>query len=286
MIVHLPSLPRPDVVQPLDFERVLADIKTDLIRRYPQSAAVLDLESEPLVKLMQAFAWREMLYRARVNDAARAHLLAFATGGDLDHLGSYYNLARMGGEDDGRYRTRLQLRIAALAGQGTREHYELKAMTASAAVKAARAWQPAVGQVQVLLWLHPEQAQDADQAEGVRQAVERALNADDARMLGIWLRVALARARPIHITASLTRERSAPPGLLGEIEANMRRVFAASATLGQQVARSYITTLLHVAGIAAVRYTDSDAPAEVTTLKHDEYPQLGRITLTDAGVAP
>ena len=115
-ILDTSALPSPAVVELLDFEAIVADIKADLLARYPEAATVLDLESEPLVKLLESFAFRELLFRARVNDAARAHLLAFATGADLDHLGALFGVSRMTGETDDRLRVRIQLRIAAIAG--------------------------------------------------------------------------------------------------------------------------------------------------------------------------
>ena len=102
MTFDIATLPPPSVVEPLDFEAILAAQRTDLIARYPEAADVLDLESEPLAKLMEVFAYRELLYRARVNDAARAHLVAFATGSDLEHLGAFYNVPRIDGEADDR----------------------------------------------------------------------------------------------------------------------------------------------------------------------------------------
>ena len=39
------ALQRPQVVEPLDFERILAAIKADVVRLYPQAANVIELES-------------------------------------------------------------------------------------------------------------------------------------------------------------------------------------------------------------------------------------------------
>ena len=138
----LTQLPAPTVVEALDFETILASHRADLIARYPAAAEVIGLESEPLAKLLEAHALRELIYRQRVNDAARAYLLAYATGSDLDHKGAFYGVPRLPGETDERYRVRIQLRIRALAGNGTREHYELVAMTADQNVYDATAVQP------------------------------------------------------------------------------------------------------------------------------------------------
>lgn len=280
MTPALDALPPPGVVETLDFERILDAHRADLLARHPEAAEVLALESEPLNKLLQAHAYRELLYRARVNDAARAHLLAFAMGGDLDHLAAQYGVTRQAGETDDRLRTRLQLRIAALAGQGTREHYEFHAITASPLVRAVRASQAAPGSVLVMLWVT-----DQAQAQAVRQLVSEALNADNARMLGVPVNVAVAVPRTIDITARITRTRTAPAGLLQQQQARLQAAFAGMASLDGSVARSYITTLLHVDGVHAVDYPDNTRPAPITPIAAGEFPALGAVDLIDAGVA-
>lgn len=276
-ILDTSALPSPSVVEVLDFEAIVAAIKADLLVRYPEAATVLDLESEPMVKLLESFALREMLFRARVNDAARAHLLAFATGTDLDHLGALFGITRMAGESDERLRLRIQLRIAALAGQGTREHYELVAMTASANVRAAYAIQPRPGYVHVVLWLHAENAQTPVD-------VAAALNADSTRMLGVEVTVGTATPYPVNIHARIWRTANASPDLLAKLQQRLATAFAERAALGRSVARSWITTLLHADGVAAVDFVGNDAPPATTTLFNDQFPTLGTVQLIDAGV--
>ncbi len=277
-VPELSNLAPPSVVEPLDFENILAAHRADLIARYPAAADVIHLESEPLAKLLEAHAYRELLFRARVNDAARAHLLAFATGTDLDHLAALFGIVRMPGESDERLRTRLQLRIAALAGNGTKEHYEYTALTASGNVRAAIATQPRPGAVHVVLWLH---SPDADTAAKVLNAI----NADNVRMMGVQLSTGLARPRAIDIRARIWSTPGAAPQLLQLLQMRLNDAFASTAALGRTVARSWITTQLHADGVASVDYAeDHAAPPAATTLEWDEYPILGAVQLTDAGV--
>lgn len=271
------ELPRPSAVEVLDYEAILAAIKADLLARYPDAAEALALESEPLAKLMEAFAYRELLYRARVNDAARAHLLEFATGLDLDYLAKMFGLVRMPGEDDPRLRHRIQLRIAALAGQGTKEHYELVAMSASINVRAAFASSSKPGDVLVVVWLH-------DSTQATAAEVLAALNAEHARMLGVAVTVETAKACPIAVRAKIWRTTAAPPTLLQDLRALLAVNLGAAATLGRSIARSWITTLLHVNGVAAVEYLGNDAPPVTMVLAADEFPTLGSVELVDAGV--
>ncbi|MGR7970593.1 baseplate assembly protein, partial [Escherichia coli] len=99
-IIDLNQLPAPDVVEELDFESILAERKATLISLYPEDqqeavARTLTLESEPLVKLLEENAYRELIWRQRVNEAARAVMLACAAGNDLDVIGANYNTTRL-----------------------------------------------------------------------------------------------------------------------------------------------------------------------------------------------
>ncbi len=47
------------------------------------------------MKLLQENAYREVIWRQRVNEAARAVMLAYAAGSDLDQIGANANLARL-----------------------------------------------------------------------------------------------------------------------------------------------------------------------------------------------
>ena len=283
-MIDLNALPAPQVVELLSFESILAAAKADFANRLREHLPVIDdilkLESEPIVKLLEAHAYRELLYRARVNDAALAHLLAFATGADLDHKGAFYGVARLVGESDERYRRRIQLRVRALAGNGTREHYEQLALSASLQVRDAIATQPQPGRVSVLLW-----PVDGADAAAVAATVLAALNAEDARPLGVIVTVALATPKPINITATLTRAATAPVDIVAQVQTSLAAELAAFARLGGAVSRSWITTRLHVAGITSVRYPDPAAPAEITPIAATEYPVLGVLQLTDGGVA-
>jgi phage-related baseplate assembly protein len=279
--LDLGTLPAPTVIEPLSFEAILAAERADLLQRYPAAADVIDLESEPLQKLLQAHAYREMLFRQRVNEAARAHLLAFATGADLDHKGAFYGLPRLPDELDERYRRRIALRIRALAGNGTREHYELAALTATLNVRDALTTSPRPGRVRVLLWLI-----DPAQADASAHQVMAALNAEANRPLGVPVEVAVAQPRPINITARIWREAHAPADLVAQLRTSLGQALARYARLGRGVPRSWVTTQLHAPGVAAVRYLDNERPAETTPLASDEYPVLGQLDLRDEGVSP
>ena len=67
-------------------DSTLAELKAQFIAYLPELADVIELESEPAHKLLQLFAYEKVNMQARINDAARACMLAYAAGPDLDHL--------------------------------------------------------------------------------------------------------------------------------------------------------------------------------------------------------
>lgn len=277
------KLPLPDVVEVISHANIMAEGKAylgDLMRpTQPDIDEVLTLETEPLVMGLRNFSYREMLYRNRVNHAARAHLQPLASGTDLDWLAGDFGVTRLDGEADERLRNRLALRIAALAGQGTREHYEFTALAASNQVRQAQASSPTPGRVLVMLWVW-----DQAQAQVVRELVETALNAEGARMLGVPVTVAVAAPLAINITATIVRKRNAPASLMTMLADRLRAAFADMDVMSEGVARSYITSLLQVDGVHAVDFPDNTRPAANTTIAVGQYPALGEVELIDAGV--
>lgn len=98
--IDLSLLPAPSIVEVLSFEDIYAERKAAFIGHFPASqqdaiANALEIESEPMAKVLQENAYRELVWRQRVNDGARALMLAFATGAGLDQLAANVNLTRL-----------------------------------------------------------------------------------------------------------------------------------------------------------------------------------------------
>lgn len=96
--LDLSRLPAPEVVKGVDYEVILAARLADLQARMAAAGIDFDtgnLESEPGSILEQADAYREALTLAAINDAARAVMLATATGANLDNLAAFYGVQRL-----------------------------------------------------------------------------------------------------------------------------------------------------------------------------------------------
>lgn len=76
--INLSGLSPPAIIETLDYEAIVQAMRDDLVARFPLIVGVIDLESEPARKLIEAFAYRELGLRARINDSARAVLSRMA----------------------------------------------------------------------------------------------------------------------------------------------------------------------------------------------------------------
>lgn len=155
--IDLSQLPPPQLIEALDFESYAAAMQADFRLRWPEFTAVL--ESEPVVKLIEVFAYRETLVRNRANKAALATMLARAIGSDLDHVGAGYACYRLAlvenprpfltnpedWEIDDRYRRRIQLAPEAFSVAGPAGAYEYWALTREPGLFDVSAYAPPGG---------------------------------------------------------------------------------------------------------------------------------------------
>lgn len=151
MTVDLSLLAAPDAVEPLDFEATLEAITDDLVARHPPAADVIGYESEPLLAICQTITYSKVNDRARINDAAKSQMLAYAIRADLDQHGANVDLQRLPGEDDTRFRQRIQQAFHLLAAAGPASAYKQHALAVSTMVKDVDVFSEAPGQVTVCI---------------------------------------------------------------------------------------------------------------------------------------
>lgn len=150
MTINLSTLPAPKAVEELDFETILAEQKAWVINQWPHLAPVLELESEPLTVLLQSWSYRELIWRARLNDALKASMLAWAQGDDLLNLAAFFDLEKAEGETDDQLRARCTLSLRAMSTAGPEDSYRYHAIaTDPAAIKDADAHNGGAGVVNV-----------------------------------------------------------------------------------------------------------------------------------------
>lgn len=92
--IDLSKLPAPPVVEVIDYEQILAANMAEAQELLGDDYDLTD-EADPAVAVIQAFSYREAnVLRPRVNDAAKAVMIAYAGEGDLENLGALMDVAR------------------------------------------------------------------------------------------------------------------------------------------------------------------------------------------------
>ena len=93
MAFDLTALPPPDVIETLDYDAILTEILTWFRSMSPLYTNTV--QGDPAYTVLQAMAYRDVMTRKRINDAARAVLVTHAIGADLDNLGVPFGLYRI-----------------------------------------------------------------------------------------------------------------------------------------------------------------------------------------------
>ncbi len=149
MSLNLSSLPDPQIIETVSYQSIFDSLRADFQSRFPSFSALV--ESDPAIKLLEVAAYREVILRARVNDAFKATLLAYAAAGDLDNLAAFYGLTRLAEETDAELRERTINRIQGSSTAGGGAWYRYQALSADSGVRDARVTSPAAGEVEIAL---------------------------------------------------------------------------------------------------------------------------------------
>ena len=276
--LDLSRLPAPLVLEPLDFEALYQEALTDFraLMGGNWSAA---LESDPVVKLLEKAAYDKMMGRARINDAAKALLLAFARDSDLDHLAANYNVQRLlvvpadpGAvppieaqyESDDSLVERTLLAFEGMSIAGPRDAYVFHAMSADGRVADARASSPSPATVEVSIL---SRIGEGLASEDLLEVVRQALNDEEVRPVGDRLIVQSASLIDYQVEAVLYLYPGPEIELsLTEARAALERYINTQRRLGRDIRRSAIHAALHVSRVQRVELIH---PAEdVVVLDH------------------
>lgn len=286
--VNLSRLPAPNVVEALDFETILADMVADLRARDSVFSAIV--ESDPVYKVLEVAAYRELMIRQRVNDAAKAVMLAFAVGSDLDQIGANYNVGRLVVEPgdpnavppveptlepDSDYRARIQLSLEGITTAGSEGSYVFHAMSADGQVKDAAATSPAPGQVTVYVLARTG---DGTAGEALLDIVEAALNAESVRPLTDQVMVQSAAIVPYTIAAELVMYPGPDAEVVRKAAQDAVTAYAESVRrIGYDVSLSGLYAALHQSGVQRVNLT---SPATSVVIGDGEASHCTSITVT------
>lgn len=243
--VELSRLPPPQVVEQLDFDTIKARILADFQARYADFDALV--ESDPAMKLIEVFAYRELMMRQNFNERAVSMLLPFAKGADLENLAAYFGVERLDGEDDEALLRRVQLAPDSYSVAGPESAYVYHALTADVTISDASAIMPAPGEVLVSLL---SATADGTATPAQIAAVEGVLTHDEVRPLTDHVTVQSAQIIGYAIHARLSIAYGPDTTLvLDTARAALDAYLATRRRLGRLVSASGHAGALQVAGV-------------------------------------
>lgn len=273
--IDLSQLPAPSVVETLDFETLFDALKADLLDRDPELADTLDLESEPLTKLLEVVAYRELILRQRINEAAKAVMVATAGGSDLAQLAALFRVTRLDGESDDDLRQRTVMALEGYPTAGSVGAYAFHARSAHADVKDIAVTSPTPGQVRLVVLAKPG---DGTPSEAVLEAVRTAVTDERVRPLTDTVEVVTAQVTPYTLRATLYVESGPSAETVRSAAETAAREYAESRhALGAFVALSGFAAALHRSGVRRIAL---DSPAQDLDLPADGAAYLAKLELT------
>ena len=215
--------------------------------------------------LLEENCYRELLLRQRVNEAARAVMLAYSTDSDLDNLAVNFNVERLTiqeeddsvtppieavMESDPDLRTRTQQAFEGLSVAGPTAAYEFWGRSADGRVADISAESPLPACVTITVL---SREGDGTASPDLLAIVDKALNAEDVRPVADRVTVQSAEIVPYQIDATLYIY----PGPEAEpvrqaSEQQLQAYIAAQNRLGRDIRLSAIYAALHVEGVQRV----------------------------------
>lgn len=268
--IDLSQLPPPVVVEPLDFETLFNERKEAFIALYPEDEQdvirrTLSLESEPITMLLEENCYRELLLRQRVNEAARAVMVAYSVGSDLDQLAANFNVERLTitpeddsvvppvpavMESDADLRVRTPQAFEGLSVAGPTAAYEFFGQSADGRVADVSAVSPTPACVTISVL---SREGDGTASQELIDIVASALNGEEVRPVADRVTVQAAEIVPYEIDATLYIY----PGPESEpvrqaSEQKLQAYIADQRRLGRDIRLSAIYAALHVEGVQRV----------------------------------
>ncbi len=254
-LLDLSALPPPDVVEALSYDVILADMvqqATDLCPA-PQRdafAAALALESEPARIVLEVCAYRELLLRNRVNQAARGNMLATAVESDLDNVAANLQVQRLIDETDDELRARCALAPTGYSVAGPELAYRFHAESADSRVSDVEVTTPAPGHVQILVL---SDAADGSAPADLLAAVTAAVTPGGVRPLTDFVTVGGATIAGYSVTATLYLANGLDGGAITAAALKALQAYAASRRrIGKGVATDGILAALRPPGVEKV----------------------------------
>lgn len=271
MNVDFSQLAKPEMIEVLDYEDLLNERKEALVQLWQEEAdrqhvrTILARQSEPLTKFLQENVYRELILRHRINTAAQATLLAFATESDLDAVAANFDVQRLVivpatkqtsavMESDEDLRKRTQMKFEALNTAGSENSYHYHTLSADGRVADVSVTSPTPAEVIVSILQKDSEKNQAN--SDLVTIINNALNAENVRPLADRVIVKSAEIIDYEIEAQLYISKEPQTATLLENAYNSITSYTKDQKrIGRSVYLSAIYASLHIKGVDKVVIT-------------------------------
>lgn len=264
--IDLSQLPSLDAVETIDFETIVEEIETAVLIKFQENNIPITeiLESDPMSRLIQSFAYREVYLRQRINEAIRAVLIATAQPDDLTELFKLFDASNLTGEDSNA-RQKFYEALRAFTTVGSVAAYIEYAKNADTRVKDVHVTSMQAGYVNIIIL--------SNEGSGFASAnliatVQNSLRNDEIRPITDYVVVQSAEIIEYKIEVELTL--FGGPGI-DSVKTAARQAVENYVTqrhnLGICITRAGITGALHQEGVVDVELTLSDNQNESGTFQ-------------------
>jgi len=244
--VDLSSLPFPNVLQQLDFETELLACKQELISRDPELLDALNFESEPLVKLLETFAYRFLLKTGQMNHLAANRDVYRKTIIPAQPNANPTIEAVMESDEDLRRRVHLQPESMSAGSIGA---YQFWGLSAHGHVKDISVETPEEGHVNIWVQSHV----DAIAPQTLLDIVDVTLDPDTRRPFTDQVHIKAATVEEWQLNATLVLFPGPDSAVVkAAAEADVNLYIEKISSLGYDVTRSGLFRSLHQGGVQNV----------------------------------
>ncbi|SHH06376.1 baseplate assembly protein [Bradyrhizobium erythrophlei] len=276
LYIDFARLPPPDVIETISFETLLSQYQADVVSKNDKLAAAVKLEQSPTNVILEAEAYGEMLVRARVNAAARAVMLAFSKGADLDNLAAFFGCERLAGETDDSLRRRAQLAPEAFTTAGSEGAYIYQTLTSDVRIRDATAVKMNnFGGVRVSVM---QSGSDPVPTTDIIYNVVNRLNSKGIKPLTDVISVVPVKVIKQQIVANISLYPGPDAALvMADIGTALNKVRANVSLIGRDLTRSAIISALNQEGVQSV---DLISPAQNVVVDTSQCALIESATVT------
>lgn len=262
------------LAEPNFIDRDADVITAQLVAKYEQLSGKPLYPAQADRLMIDVIAYREMLIRSAINEAAKQNLVAFANGVMLDYLGDFFSVVRLENETDEQLRRRIRLAPESYATTGSRQAYIFHALSTDASIIDCDAVRGASGKIFIYILT----ASGVVSPELI-QAVFDNTSDEKKRPLSDLVEVIAGESLEANLNIEITPLASANPQSVLTAATEKANSYAArlKTKLGQDVVPSQIISELSADNVWQVKVL---SPAQTLIIEPWQLANFTNITLT------